>query len=58
MKDWKAVAHAVIPGIPEEELDRLLIPLAALEETFRPLVRQLTPEVEPVTEFHAERAPE
>jgi hypothetical protein len=33
-------------------LDRVAQPLAALEETFRPLVKQLAPDLEPDLELH------
>jgi hypothetical protein len=41
-------------GLPlsARELDRIAAPLAALEETFRPLVQQLTPDLEPDLELH------
>jgi len=34
------------------ELDAIVGPLTALEETFRPLVQQLTPDLEPDLELH------
>lgn len=55
MKDWKAIAQATIPELPARDLERLVEPLAALEETFRPLVADLTPDVEPATILQAER---
>lgn len=36
------------------ELDRLAPPLEALEETFRPLVKSLTADLEPAVEFRME----
>jgi hypothetical protein len=33
-------------------LDRIAQPLASLEEAFRPLVKQLTPDLEPDMELH------
>jgi hypothetical protein len=53
MKDWRAVAQARDLGIPAKELDRVVAPLESLEEVFRPLVRDLTPEMEPSFEFRA-----
>jgi len=53
MKDWKAVAQARGLDIPAPELDRILPPLDALEEIFRPLVRNLTPDLEPAFAFRA-----
>jgi hypothetical protein len=48
MKDWRAIAKA--SGI---ELDSVE-PLEALEAAFRPLVKDLTPGVEPATELRLE----
>jgi len=53
MKDWRGLAQAGDLGIPAKELDRIVPPLEALEETFRPLIRDLTPEMEPAIEFRA-----
>ena len=47
MKDWKASAKACAPEIPAGDLDRIVAPLNALEETFRPLVKDLPPDIEP-----------
>jgi len=55
MKDWKALARARDLGIPDAELDRILPPLENLEETFRPLVKGLTPDLEPCTIFRADQ---
>ena len=51
MKDWKRIAEA--SGLPftARELDRIAPPLAALEETFRPLIEELTPDLEPDVEL-------
>ncbi len=49
MKNWKAIAEAGGFDIPAAELDRLVEPLRALESQFRPLVRNLPPELEPLT---------
>ena len=53
MKDWKALAQARDLGIPAADLDRIVKPLEALEETFRPLAAKLMPEQEPCTIFPA-----
>ena len=37
-----------------QELDRAVAPLVALEEVFRPLTKNLPPDLEPVLEFRAE----
>ena len=48
MKDWKAIAAASGLDLPPADLDRIAGPLKSLEETFRPLVRDLGPEIEPL----------
>ena len=55
MRDWKAIAKGTMPEVPPEELDRLLPPLQALDETFRPLAQGLKPEMEPSTGLHLEK---
>ena len=52
MKDWKRIAEANGLPLSARELDRVAPPLAALQETFRPLIQQLTPDLEPDLEFH------
>jgi hypothetical protein len=52
MKDWKRIAEAHGLPLSTRELDRIAPPLAALEETFRPLLKQLTPDLEPEFELH------
>ena len=52
MKNWAGIAQANGLTLSARELDGIVGPLAALEETFRPLVKQLTPEVEPDLELH------
>jgi hypothetical protein len=54
MKDWPLLAKAGGLQIPAQELDRLAQPLNALEEVFRPLVRNLTPDMEPAATFRAD----
>ena len=49
MKDWKAIAKAVGLNLPAEELNRIVAPLEVLEETFRPLAKDLPAELEPST---------
>ncbi|HTS26262.1 MAG TPA: hypothetical protein VMH81_10345 [Bryobacteraceae bacterium] len=49
MKDWKSIARAGGLDVPAEELDRIVGPLAALEESFQPLVKDLPPDLEPAT---------
>ena len=51
MKDWKILAQAHGLNLSGRELDRIAQPLAALEETFRPLLEDLTPDLEPDTEL-------
>jgi hypothetical protein len=52
MKNWEGIAQANGLTLSARELDRLVGSLAALEETFRPLVKQLTPDLEPDLELH------
>jgi hypothetical protein len=52
MKNWAGIAQANGLTLSARELDGIVAPLAALEETFRPLVRQLTPDLEPDLEMH------
>jgi hypothetical protein len=47
MKNWEAIAQAHGLNLSGRDLDRVVPPLAALEEAFRPLVKQLTPDMEP-----------
>ncbi len=54
MTDWKSIAAARAPEIPAEEAERVAATLAALEQTFRPLARDLPPDLEPAGEFRAE----
>ena len=54
MTDWAAVARARGMEIPQDEMERLAKPLAGLEETFRPLLKGLTPLMEPDCELHLE----
>jgi len=56
MKDWAAIARANGIEISARELERIAIPLAALEEAFRPMVKGLSPEIEPAFGFHIEEA--
>jgi hypothetical protein len=55
MKDWNSIARASGLGIPDEEIARITVPLVALEETFRPLVQRLTPDIEPYVAIIPER---
>ena len=52
MKNWEAIAQAHGLDLSARELERVAPPLDALEETFRPLVKQLTPEIEPAVALH------
>lgn len=53
MKDWKAIAQGAGLEATGAELDRIVQALSGLEETLRPLLRELSPELEPDTVFHA-----
>jgi hypothetical protein len=54
MKDWRAIAKAHGLDLSARELDRIAPPLEALEAAFRPLVRELTPGIEPSVAFSVE----
>jgi hypothetical protein len=54
MRDWVNIAKANGLDLSARELDRIAEPLATLEETFRPLIKDLTPDAEPAFEFHME----
>ncbi len=58
MKNWVAIAQGHGLGLSASELDRIAQPLATLEETFRPLMKQLTPDMEPDFELHLGEAGE
>jgi hypothetical protein len=49
MKDWKKIAEAHGLPLAGRDLDRVVGALDTLEETFRPLAAQLSPEMEPDT---------
>jgi hypothetical protein len=54
MKDWKAIAKASGTALAGKELDRLTQPLETLEATFRPLAKDLSPDLEPDVVFRVE----
>jgi hypothetical protein len=54
MRDWKAIAKASGSTLTGKDLDALTQPLDALEETFRPLTKDLSPDLEPSVEFRME----
>ncbi len=54
MRDWKRIAEAHGLFLTARELDRIVPPLNALEETFRPLIASLTPDLEPDVVFLGE----
>lgn len=58
MKDWKAIAKASGLTASGKDLESLTRPLEQLEETFRPLVRDLSPDLEPCVEFRVEASTE
>ncbi len=47
MQNWKLIAAASGFDIPEEELNRIVPVLDALEAAFRPLVKKIPVETEP-----------
>ena len=46
-RDYRKLAAALAPDIPQAELDGVIKPLESLEASFRPLVAQLADETEP-----------
>ena len=52
MRDWKAIAQSHHLNLPQPEIDRIAGPLTALDETFQPLLKGLTPGLEPDPELH------
>lgn len=58
MRDWKTIAKASGLECSAEELDRIVGPLGALEEAFRPLVKDLPADLEPATGICGEEGAE
>lgn len=58
MRDWKAIARGGGLEVSAEELDRIVGALDALEEAFRPLVKDLSVDMEPATGICGEEGPE
>jgi hypothetical protein len=54
MRDWKAIAKASGSALTGKDLDALILPLEKLEEIFRPLTKDLSPDLEPAVEFRME----
>jgi hypothetical protein len=54
MRDWKAIAKASGSTLTAKDLDALTLPLERLEEVFRPLAKDLPPNLEPSVEFRME----
>jgi len=52
MADWKGIAKARGLDLPPPDLDRVADALDRLQQTFGPLAKQLTFEVEPATTLH------
>ena len=52
--DWKSLAKAYGLPLGPKELESVVQPLDALEQMFRPLLRDLSPDLEPALEFRAE----
>jgi len=46
-RDYRTLAAALAPDIPQAELDGVIKPLDSLEAAFRPLTAQLADETEP-----------
>jgi len=54
MRDWKTIAKASGSPLTGKDLDALTVPLERLEETFRPLAKDLPSSLEPCVEFRME----
>jgi Asp-tRNA(Asn)/Glu-tRNA(Gln) amidotransferase C subunit len=54
MKDWKAIAKASGLEVDDTQLNRIAETLEALETAFHPLLKDLTPDVEPATGLRLE----
>jgi hypothetical protein len=52
MEYWAKIAGARGLHLTAPELNRLTEALAGLEQVFRPLIQQLTPEMEPDVDLH------
>jgi hypothetical protein len=53
-KDWNVIVPATGLGIPDDQIERIVSALQSLEATFRPLVKDLPPELEPATGMRIE----
>jgi hypothetical protein len=47
MRDWQAMAEAILKDVPAGERGRAVSSLDGLEKALRPLMSGLTPEMEP-----------
>lgn len=54
MTDWKAIAKARRIEIPASDLDRTVAPLDELEQIFRSLVPDLSPDMAPAFDIRLE----
>jgi hypothetical protein len=54
VKDWKAIARASDLGVSDGELERIAGTLEGVDGAFRPLLVELSPDMEPATGFDAE----
>jgi hypothetical protein len=52
MRDWKAIAQSHQLKLTQPDIDRIADPLTVLDETFQPLLKGLTPGLEPDPELH------
>jgi hypothetical protein len=51
--DWRAAARAFAPDIPEEQIERIVPVLDALDTKVRPLIRRLPLELAPTTDLES-----
>jgi hypothetical protein len=53
MKNWKILAEANGLGIPESEIERVLVPLQGLEEAFRKIATSFPADTDSALIFEA-----
>jgi hypothetical protein len=53
-KNWKAIAAALNLDIPEDELEKIQVPLESLDKAFQPLLKALPHDTEPAVVFQCQ----
>ena len=57
-RDWNLIASGIAPEIPEQELEKVVSVLQALETQFAPLGQSLPHDAEPALVFPSFPSPE